>query len=99
MNAHARTSKSLLMYFLLVFVLAVPFWLFGGGKLPLPMNLPVGALVTFVPMIAASILSYQLYGLNGIKELLKKAFDYSSLNSFVSAIWVKWYQGTPKEGI
>ncbi len=85
MNAHARTSKSLLMYFLLVFVLAVPFWLFGGGKLPLPMNLPVGALVTFVPMIAASILSYQLYGLNGIKELLKKAFDYKKIKNRI------WY--------
>jgi hypothetical protein len=36
------------LYFLLVFVLAVPFWLWGGGKLPLPINLPAGALVALV---------------------------------------------------
>lgn len=38
-------AKLSLNYFLLVFVLSVPFLLFGGSKLPLPMNLPVSALM------------------------------------------------------
>ncbi len=72
-------------YFLLVFALTVPFWLFGGGKLPLPINLPVSALATFIPAIAASILSYQREGVNGIKALLMRAFDYQRIKD------KKWY--------
>jgi membrane protease YdiL (CAAX protease family) len=85
MNTNASQENLPLNYFLLVFVLAVPFWLFGGGKLPLPMNLPVGALVTFVPMIAASILSYRQSGFKGVKELLKKALDYKKTKNKI------WY--------
>jgi hypothetical protein len=59
--------------------------LFGGDKLPLPINLPVSALVAFVPMIAASILSYQQSGFNGIQELLKKALDYKKIRNRI------WY--------
>jgi membrane protease YdiL (CAAX protease family) len=88
MNTTAWANKSLLIFFVLVFVLAVPFWLFGGGKLPLPINLPVGALVTFVPMIAASILYYQRDGVNGVKELLKKALDYKKTKNKI------WYLPT-----
>ena len=50
MKPDASRGKLPLDYFVLVFALAVPFWLFGGGRLPLPINLPVGALVTFVPL-------------------------------------------------
>ncbi len=46
---NASQDKLPLDYFALVFILAVPFWLLGGGKLPLPFNLSVGALVTFAP--------------------------------------------------
>jgi membrane protease YdiL (CAAX protease family) len=75
----------LLTYFLLVFVLTVPFGLFGGGKLPLPINLLVGALVTFVPVTAAAILPYRQYGLMGVKELLMKAVDYKKIKNRI------WY--------
>jgi membrane protease YdiL (CAAX protease family) len=85
MPSCASKAKLPLNYFLLVFVLAVPFWLFGGGKLPLPINLPVGALVTFVPVIAASILSYQRDGFRGVKELLKKTLDYRNIRNKI------WY--------
>ncbi len=81
MNPSAQTSKSLLNYFLLVFTLAVPFWLFGGGRLPLPINLPVGALVTFVPVTAAAILAYRQSRGKGIKELLRKALDYRKIEN------------------
>ena len=40
-------------YFLLVFLLSIPFWIVGGEKLPLPMNLPVSALIFINPAIAA----------------------------------------------
>jgi hypothetical protein len=79
MPANASQAKLPLTYFVLAFVLAVPFWVFGGGKLPLPINLPVGALVTFVPMTAAAMLSYQQSGFTGVKELLKKALDYKKI--------------------
>lgn len=75
MNATAAQVKLPWNYFLLVFVLTVPFWVFGSGKLPLPMNLPVSALMVVTPLIAASILSYQQAGLSGVKALFKKAVD------------------------
>jgi membrane protease YdiL (CAAX protease family) len=81
MQTNSSQEKLPLDYFGLVFILAVPFWLFGGGKLPLPINLPVGALVTFVPVIAVSILSFRRDGVNGIKALLSKAFDYKKIRN------------------
>jgi hypothetical protein len=85
MNTRAPQGKLPLDYFLLVFGLAIPFWLFGGSRLPLPINLPAGALVTIVPATAAAILSYRQSGLNGIKELFKKALDYKKIKRKV------WY--------
>ena len=81
MNTNASQERLPLDYFLLVFVLAVPFWVFGAGKLPLPINLPVVALGTFVPVTAASILAYRRRGANGVQELLKKTFDYKKIKN------------------
>jgi membrane protease YdiL (CAAX protease family) len=72
-------------YFLLVFVLCIPFWLVGGNKLPLPVNLPVSALMFINPAIAASILSYKEQGAKGVKDLLKKTFDYKKTKNRI------WY--------
>ncbi len=84
-NTNASQGNLPLDYFVFVFMLAVPFWLFGGGKLPLPINLPLGALVTFVPMTAAAILSYRQNGLTGLKGLFKKAWDYRNTRNRI------WY--------
>lgn len=81
MNATTRTSQFPLDFFLLVFVLSVPIWLIGGNKLPIPMNLPVSALTTFVPMVAAAVLSYRRGGVNGLKALLQKAVDYRKIGT------------------
>lgn len=65
-------------FFLLVFILSVPFYLFGagGGRLPgLPM-LPTSALMTFTPMIAALILLYRRRGADGAISRLKHALDF-----------------------
>jgi membrane protease YdiL (CAAX protease family) len=75
MNTNPSQETLSLKYFLLVFVLSVPFWAIGGNQLPLPMDLPVSALMFVTPLIAASILVYQQAGFKGVKELLKKALD------------------------
>jgi len=73
-----------LNYFLLVLLLSVPIWLIGGNRLPLPINLPVSAVTTFIPAIAAAILCYRRSGSTGVKELLKKAWDF---NKIKNKIW------------
>ncbi|MFE4573548.1 CPBP family intramembrane glutamic endopeptidase [Paenibacillus chitinolyticus] len=68
------------IFFLLVFILAIPFWLFGLLTQQLlqkeiPINLPISALMFVCPMIAALILVYRNNGANGIKQLLSKTFN------------------------
>ena len=81
MHAGASQEKLPLDYFVLVFALAVPFYLFGGGKLPLPINLPIAALATFVPALAAAIVSYRHQGAQGVRALLRKAWDYRKIKN------------------
>jgi uncharacterized protein len=73
--------KSLqLKFYILVFVLSIPFWLFGSMSTKwLPMNLPVSALMFFCPSLAALILTYREDGVGGIKRLLKRVFDYKRI--------------------
>lgn len=85
MHTRASQENLPLNFFLLVFVITIPFWIFGGNKLPVPVELPASALAVFNPLIAALILSYRQSGLNGVKELLKKAFDYKKIQNKV------WY--------
>ena len=65
-------------YFLLVFVLSVPFYLLGaaGGRLPgLPM-LPASALMAFVPMVAALFLVLRRRSIDGIVAELGRAPNF-----------------------
>jgi membrane protease YdiL (CAAX protease family) len=81
-NPNTGRSEGLLSYFVLVFGLALPFfWLGGKDKLPLPINLPVSALVTVVPATAASIVVYRRSGVQGIKALFMKALDYRKIRN------------------
>jgi uncharacterized protein len=68
---------------MLVFALSIPFWIFGGSQLPLPIHLPVGALETFNPFIAVAIVTYRQDGSNGVKTLLKRAWDYRKISNKV----------------
>lgn len=57
-------SKSPVAYFVLVFLLALPFWWLGAVReewLPrgVTFNLPISALMFVCPFIAASILVYR----------------------------------------
>jgi membrane protease YdiL (CAAX protease family) len=88
MNTGASFKRSPLKFFLLVFIISAPFRLMDDmaeQKLPLPFNLPVGALVLVCPMIAALILVYTENGSDGAKQLLKKSFDFKRIKSKV------WY--------
>jgi membrane protease YdiL (CAAX protease family) len=72
-------KRSLLKYFFFVFALTIPFWLLGAltGIQLLP-GLPVAALATFCPAIAAAILVYQESKENktaGVIALLTRTFD------------------------
>jgi membrane protease YdiL (CAAX protease family) len=82
MNTSSSSRGSPLKFFLLVFALAIPFWLISamaGRGLPLPMNLPLSALQVFCPLVAALILVYREDGLGGAKRLLKRIFDYRKI--------------------
>lgn len=70
-------------YFALVFLLSIPFWLAGFivTELPIPINLPISALMAFMPMFAALILVYRENGVDGVKALLKRIVDYRKTGS------------------
>ncbi len=81
MNVPAPAGKSLWIFFLLVFILSVPFWLIGAmssGFLQerIPINLPVSALMFVSPAIAASVLAYRESGSGGVRKLLQRSVDY-----------------------
>jgi len=82
MSIGTSTRNSPTTFFVLVFVLTIPFW--GLSTIVqaegLPDNLPitdVGA--TFVPLIAASILIYREEKFEGVKRLLARTFDYKRI--------------------
>jgi membrane protease YdiL (CAAX protease family) len=63
-------------YALLLLALSIPFWLVGGGRLPIPVQLPVSALAFVNPVLAATILTYRREGRAGVRALLWRAGDY-----------------------
>jgi membrane protease YdiL (CAAX protease family) len=82
------SKRSPLKFFILVYALSIPLWVINvifPIKLPVD-NLPVTDIVaTFTPMIAASILLYREKKLLGVKNLLKRTFDYKRITKKV------WY--------
>jgi membrane protease YdiL (CAAX protease family) len=81
MNTSASLKRSPLTFFVLVFALALPFWLLGAfvKHVPIPINLPVSALQFVCPLIAAFILVSREEKRGGIKRLLKSVFDVKSI--------------------
>lgn len=79
MNTSASVKKSPLKFFVLVSVLALPFWLLGalagGLTKALPINLPISALMFVCPITAAVILTYREQKSSGVKQLLGRVFD------------------------
>jgi len=68
-------------YFVLVTALTVPFWIYGGRPLPLPVKLPASALALVVPLAAACILTYRRAGPAGLRALFRRVLDYSKIQN------------------
>jgi uncharacterized protein len=82
MNDSASSRRSTLKFFILVFALAIPFWVIGAVTkqgLPLLANLPVSSLQAVCPLIAAFVLVYREDGLGGIRRLLTRVFDHKRI--------------------
>ena len=89
MNNNKPTSQSPYIFFILLFVLSIPFWILGfigpDTTKIFPINLPISALMTFCPLLAAVILVYKKQKVQGVKELLKQSFDIKKIKN------KKWY--------
>ena len=83
MDRVQSANRSPYLFFLLVFLLSVPFWIlifWGERFLPdVPANLPITAPMVLIPMIAAAILVYRESGREGVKALLRRAFDWKKI--------------------
>ncbi len=81
-------QKSPMIFFLLVFVLTVPFWALSTivRHEGLPDNLPVTDIgATFVPLMAAVILVYRKEKFAGVKRLVMRMFDFANIKKKI------WY--------
>lgn len=81
MDRQAAPAKRSLLFFLLVYVLSVPFWVLGEAPLPLPVNLPASALSFVTPLLAALILTVWREGRAGVGALLGRAFDFRKIKN------------------
>ncbi len=82
-----NTSRTTIVFFVLVLVLSSPFYLLGtlGGRLPGLSILPTSAVMAFVPMIAALALVYRQRGANCAFALFTSSVD------FRKRIGIGWY--------
>src|ERR1035438_8013777 len=74
--------ESPLQFFLFVFVLSFPFVLVGAlSNVNLLPGIPLAGLAIVCPVTAALILVYRETKLEGVKELLKRSFDFKRVKS------------------
>jgi membrane protease YdiL (CAAX protease family) len=73
-------DRSPLAFFVLVFMLSVPFWAVGAVTgLQLTPDLPVSSFIWVCPVIAASLLVYRESGTAGVVALLRRSVDYARI--------------------
>ncbi len=70
-------TASPFLFFAAVLTVSLPFYALGiaGGRLPGLADLPVSALMTFVPMTVALIFVHRQHRIVGVVALLKRAMD------------------------
>ena len=88
MNNSKSENHSSSKFFLLIFAFSIPLWIIEPmvKVKGLPLDAPItDFIVTFIPLIAASILVYQKEGTIGVKNLLKRIFDFSKIKQKI------WY--------
>ncbi|MEJ2266919.1 MAG: CPBP family intramembrane metalloprotease [Anaerolineales bacterium] len=85
-------SRSLLLFFLLVFGISSIIWSIGAAiehLMPeLPVNIPFSSLMFVSPIIAGCYCVYRENGSPGVKKLLKRTFDYEKV------VGKTWYLAT-----
>ena len=85
----ALPRKSPLRFFLLVFVLSLPFYLAGAlTSFQMLPALPISALIFLCPAMAAAILIFRKNQFAGVKEWLQGAFDFKRVTAKI------WYVPT-----
>jgi membrane protease YdiL (CAAX protease family) len=78
----SKPQSSVLIFFLLVLVLFMPFLVLGNiYPIELLPGLPISALGAFTPALAALILGYKSDRLAGILQLLQRSFDLKRIKS------------------
>lgn len=94
-DVKVENGKSPLRFIVLVFALSIPFWWLGAGGAKItkaiPINLPISALAFVCTFSVAVILTYQERKSSGVRNLLKRIFDYKRANQktwFVPAIFL-----------
>jgi uncharacterized protein len=78
-------SLSLLKFFLLLFIISIPFWLIGAiTEMPkgIQINRPVSSLSAFNPLIAALIVTYAHSKSGGVKILLERCFAHKGIKKW-----------------
>lgn len=77
-----NNRESVFTFFMLVFLLAIPFWVLGviNSRQLLP-GLPISALGAFTPAFATLILAYKNKRLSGVSELARLSFDLKRINN------------------
>ncbi len=79
MHTSTPPKKSPLKFFLLVFVLILPFWVLGAVTGVVVRGIPIAALSFVCPVIAAMMLEYQERKGAGVGALLKRSFDFKRI--------------------
>src|ERR1051326_2936429 len=78
----SKPESSVLIFFLLVFVLFIPFLVLGNlYPAELLPGLPISALGAFTPVLAALILTYRSDRLAGVRQLLSRSFDFKRIKN------------------
>src|ERR1041384_971600 len=77
-----KPQSSVLTFFLLVFVLFIPFLVLGNlYPIELLPGLPISALGAFTPAIAALLLTSRSDRLAGVLQLLQRSFDFKRIKT------------------
>ena len=89
MKNNQPKAHAILPFFGLVLLLSIPFWILGAiapdfTKI-FPIKLPISALMTFCPLIAAAILVYKEQKSQGVNQLLRSTFDFKEIKD------KRWY--------
>ncbi|CAN5862273.1 type II CAAX endopeptidase family protein [soil metagenome] len=80
------STRSLPLFFLLVFALSLPFWWLGSTiRWQLLPGVPVSAFMFICPCLAAMVLTYRDDGAKAAVALFKRSFDYRRI---VAKVWL-----------